>query len=117
MEEAKDCVSEALQESGTVTVGAIPTVAPYFLPPIICEFKKAAPLASVVIHEDLTEHTIEHCLRGELDVGVLALPVTDQRLHVVELFEEELLLALPVKHTAQEKAHYHRRSERRAFIL
>ncbi|HEV8058336.1 MAG TPA: LysR family transcriptional regulator [Gemmataceae bacterium] len=98
VEEAKNRVSEAHQEGGTITVGAIPTVAPYFLPPLICEFKRTAPEASVVIHEDLTEHTVEHCLRGELDVGVLALPVADQRLHVEKLLEEELLLALPAKH-------------------
>jgi LysR family hydrogen peroxide-inducible transcriptional activator len=98
VEDAKNQVSEALQEGGTVTVGAIPTVAPYFLPPLICEFKKTTPQASVVIYEDLTEHTIERCLRGELDVGVLALPVTEQRLEVVKLLEEELLLALPIKH-------------------
>jgi LysR family hydrogen peroxide-inducible transcriptional activator len=98
VEEAKHRVSESHQEGGTVTVGAIPTVAPYFLPPIICDFKREVPEASLVIHEDLTEHTVEHCLRGDLDVGVLALPIADQRLHVVKLLEEELLLALPAKH-------------------
>src|SRR6476659_2194273 len=36
VEEARNRVAEGLHESGTVTVGAIPTVAPYFLPPIIC---------------------------------------------------------------------------------
>src|SRR4051794_29836016 len=30
VDDAKNRVSEALQEGGTVTVGAIPTVAPYF---------------------------------------------------------------------------------------
>jgi LysR family transcriptional regulator, hydrogen peroxide-inducible genes activator len=98
VEEAKNRVSESFQEGGTVTVGAIPTVAPYLLPPIVCAFKKEIPEASVVIHEDLTEHTLERCLRGELDVGVLALPLNDQRLHVAKLLEEELLLALPVDH-------------------
>jgi DNA-binding transcriptional LysR family regulator len=105
VEDAKSRVSEAIQEGGTVTVGAIPTVAPYFLPPIVCDFKKSNPQASVVIHEDLTEHTVEHCLRGELDVGVLALPIPDQRLHVVKLLEEELLLALPTKHHLTKKRH------------
>src|SRR6266704_3499872 len=38
VEDAKSRVSEAIQEGGTVSVGAIPTVAPYFLPPIICDF-------------------------------------------------------------------------------
>jgi LysR family hydrogen peroxide-inducible transcriptional activator len=103
VEDAKNRVSEALQEGGTVTVGAIPTVAPYFLPPLVCEFKESTPQASVVIHEDLTEHTIERCLRGDIDVGILALPVTDQRLQIAKLMEEELLLALPARHKLVKK--------------
>src|ERR1700722_3423911 len=35
VEEAKHRVSESFQEGGTVTVGAIPTIAPYLLPPIV----------------------------------------------------------------------------------
>ena len=56
-----------------------------------------------IIFEDLTAHVIENCLRGELDVSVLALPVSDPRLHVEPLFEEELLLALPAGHPLTRK--------------
>jgi LysR family hydrogen peroxide-inducible transcriptional activator len=56
-----------------------------------------------VIHEDLTEHTIEKCLSGELDVGILALPIPETGLHIEPLFDEELMLALPVKHPLARK--------------
>jgi LysR family hydrogen peroxide-inducible transcriptional activator len=103
--EAKRRVADASTEpGGTVSVGAIPTIAPYLLPPLVCEFRRRFPLASVVINEDLTEHTLENCLRGELDVGVLAFPVTEPQLHAEPLFEEELLLALPAEHSLATKA-------------
>jgi LysR family hydrogen peroxide-inducible transcriptional activator len=104
VEEAKQRVSDASgEQGGTVTVGAIPTVAPYLLPALASEFQRRLPRSKVVIHEDYTERTIETCLRGELDVGVLALPITETQLHVEPLFSEALLLALPVKHPLTKK--------------
>jgi LysR family hydrogen peroxide-inducible transcriptional activator len=104
VEEAKQHVADATrEEAGTVAVGAIPTVAPYMLPSLVGAFHQRSPLGHVLIHEDFTEHIIANCLRGELDVGVLALPVVEPQLHVEALFDEELLLALPRKHPLAKK--------------
>ncbi len=104
LEEAKQRVSEMAEDDrGTITVGAIPTIAPYLLPELITRFQRRYPLADVFIHEDLTEHTIDNCLRGNLDVGLLALPIPENRLHSEPLLEEELLLALPAKHPLAKK--------------
>jgi LysR family transcriptional regulator, hydrogen peroxide-inducible genes activator len=104
VEEAKSRIADASPEQGgAVTVGAIPTVAPYLLPSLASDFQRGLPRSKIVIHEDFTEHTIENCLRGELDLGVLALPIPDAQLHVEPLFEEELLLALPAKHPLTKK--------------
>jgi LysR family hydrogen peroxide-inducible transcriptional activator len=83
---------------GKVVVGAIPTVAPYLLPPLLKQFAHDYPAAEVIVREDVTERTVEGCLAGELDVALLALPVADQMLEVEPLFEEELFLALPPGH-------------------
>jgi LysR family transcriptional regulator, hydrogen peroxide-inducible genes activator len=84
--------------SGTINVGAIPTIAPYLLPPLLKSYRKRFPRASMALHENLTEFTVRGCLEGELDVGVIAsLPESDL-LHTEPLFDEELLLALPPKH-------------------
>ena len=88
---------------GTVNVGAIPTIAPYLLPPLLKNFSKRFPKATVALHENLTEFTVRGCLEGELDVGVIASPVDNDLLHAEALFAEELLLALPPKHPLLKK--------------
>jgi len=91
------------EQGGSVAVGAIPTVAPFLLPSLASAFQRRFRGSRVIIYEDLTAHVIENCLRGEVDVGVLALPISDARLHVEPLFDEELLLALPVGHALTKK--------------
>jgi LysR family hydrogen peroxide-inducible transcriptional activator len=104
VEEARRQVIDASgEQGGSVAVGAIPTVAPFLLPSLASAFQRRYRGSRVVIFEDLTAHVVENCLRGELDVGVLALPIVDPRLHVEPLFEEELLLALPVGHPLTKK--------------
>jgi LysR family hydrogen peroxide-inducible transcriptional activator len=99
LEEVKPLIEAATDpEHGTVTVGAIPTVAPYLLPPLLHQFALAHPSAEIAVVEHLTEFTLRGCLEGELDVGVVALPVAEKRLEVEPLFTEELLLALPPRH-------------------
>ena len=104
VEEAKRQVADASGDhGGVVAVGAIPTVAPFLLPAVTSAFQRRFRGSRCIIFEDLTAHVIENCLRGELDVGVLALPVADTRLHVEPLFDEELLLALPAGHPLAKK--------------
>ncbi len=104
VEEAKRQVADtAGEQGGVVSVGAIPTVAPFLLPSVASAFQRRFRGSHVVIFEDLTAHVIDNCLRGELDVGVLALPVADTRLQVEPLFDEELLLALPAGHALTKK--------------
>jgi LysR family hydrogen peroxide-inducible transcriptional activator len=88
---------------GTVTVGAIPTVAPYLLPPVLQRFTALHPGAEVAVVEHLTAFVLRGCLEGELDVGVVALPVAEELLQVEPLFTEELLLALPPRHRLERK--------------
>ena len=104
VDEAKRQVADSSgDQGGVVAVGAIPTVAPFLLPAVASAFQRRFHGSRVVIFEDLTAHVIENCLRGELDVGVLALPISDMRLHVKPLFDEELLLALPAGHALARK--------------
>ncbi len=88
---------------GAVRVGAIPTIAPYFLPGALREFRKRYPLATLALHEDVTERTIRDCLEGEIDLGIVATPAPGDRLESEELFTEELLLALPPRHPLTRK--------------
>lgn len=85
-------------QTGRIVVAAIPTVAPYLLPEVLVRFVERYPKGQVEVYEEVTEALVRRCVQGELDVGVLALPVPLRGLVVERLFEEELLVVLPAGH-------------------
>lgn len=85
-------------QSGRVRVGVIPTIAPYFLPGVLREFSAEFPRASLIVQENTTEALLSACTQGEIELAILALPVSARYLEIEELFEEELLLVLPPDH-------------------
>lgn len=91
-------------EGGRLRVGAIPTVAPFLLPRAVTRFRKDHPAVQLQLKEDLTERLLADLLAGELDLGLMALPVRDDRLHVEKLFSEPLVVALPPGHRLAAKA-------------
>jgi LysR family hydrogen peroxide-inducible transcriptional activator len=96
----EDTFSE-LSEAGRrrrIRLGAIPTIAPYFLPGLLSSFAKKHPDIAVIVQEDTTENLIKRCNHGEIDVAILALPVLAKNFEVEPLFDEELLLVVPAGH-------------------
>ncbi len=85
-------------KGGQVTLGVLPTIAPYLLPRILKRFMASFPGVEITVHEDVTQHLLEGIAAGDLDLALVALPVPDERLHVEPLLTEELLLALPPGH-------------------
>ncbi|MDX1564927.1 MAG: LysR family transcriptional regulator, partial [Phycisphaeraceae bacterium] len=74
--------------SGRIRVGAIPTIAPYYLPGVLRTFSEAFPNAAIVVQENTTDNLIRNCEQGEIDLAILALPITAQHLKFEKLFEE-----------------------------
>jgi LysR family hydrogen peroxide-inducible transcriptional activator len=83
---------------GRLAIGAIPTIAPYLLPLVLGRFLKDHPLAEVTIHEDVTRQLLTAVVAGEVDLALVALPISDDRVQAEALFTEPLLLALPRAH-------------------
>ena len=83
---------------GAVTVGVLPTIAPYFLPRVIAAFSGTFPGVEVVVQEDTTERLLKLGGGCELDLAIVSLPIADERFMKETLFSEELLLAMPSGH-------------------
>ena len=88
---------------GEIQIAAIPTVAPYLLPRLIRAFTRKFRRAEVTMHEDFTAEIVRNCAAGEVDLGIVALPIQDARLTVEPLFSEDLLVAIPPKHALSQK--------------
>jgi len=81
-----------------ITVGAIPTVAPYLLPSLITRCKKRFPNLQVHIREDFTSALIRYVSDGELDLAIASLPRNEPMLSVESLLVEPLLLVVAKTH-------------------
>lgn len=107
LEEADAAKREAAEAKdllrGKVTVGVLPTIAPYLLPAAMAEFIEKYPGVEIVVQEDTTARLLKHMLAYEIDFALASLPIQDERLEVRELFAEELLVALPPGHPLTRK--------------
>lgn len=91
-------------ESGSIRVGLFPTLAPYLLPHVVPQVHARFPDLELLLVEEKTEVVLNQLRSGELDAGVLALPVQHDGLHMEPLFVEEFLLAVPTGHPLTERS-------------
>jgi LysR family transcriptional regulator, hydrogen peroxide-inducible genes activator len=106
---ARDLVDAARHRGrvlgGRLTLGIIPSLAPYVLPKILPALQGRYPELRVELRETQTKVLIEELLRGSLDVLMLALPVTDAEVETVPLFEDAFLYAVPADDPRPETSH------------
>jgi LysR family hydrogen peroxide-inducible transcriptional activator len=88
---------------GPLRLGLIPTLGPYLLPLIIPAIRQSLPGLELYLHEIQTADLLQRLARGELDAGLLALPVEAEQLEIRPLFEEHFLLAVPEDHALARK--------------
>lgn len=89
--------------SGTLTIGVLPTIAPYLLPRTISAFARKFPGVEIVVQEDTTAQLLKYLATYEIDFALASDPIQDSRFEIRELFAEELLLALPPGHRLTHK--------------
>lgn len=73
---------------GELTLGVIPTVAPYILPKLLPVLEKAFPEITLKILELQTHRIVEALGTDEIDVGLLATPVKIPKVFEYPLFYE-----------------------------
>ena len=101
--EAEDAKS---LNSGTVTLGVLPTIAPYLLPGVMAAFAKHYPGVEMIVQEETTSRLLKLLHGYEIDFALISLPLAGdeaERLEIMPLLTEELLLALPSDHPLAHK--------------
>jgi LysR family hydrogen peroxide-inducible transcriptional activator len=91
-------------DSGRLTIAAIPSIAPYYLPGVLEAFRREAPRVQIEVVEDVTQIALRRLHDGDVDLAILALPISGSQLHVEPLFTEELQLVLPLRHSLASKS-------------
>ncbi|SDN91961.1 LysR family transcriptional regulator, hydrogen peroxide-inducible genes activator [Lutimaribacter pacificus] len=81
--------------AGRLRIGVIPTIAPYLLPALIKHLSQRFPGLDLRPREAVTQTLIQELLDMRLDMGIVALPVSEPALHEEVLFDEEFMLVRP----------------------
>jgi LysR family transcriptional regulator, hydrogen peroxide-inducible genes activator len=84
--------------AGPLRLALLPTIGPYLLPRVLPAIRKSLPRLELRLYEYQTLPMLERLNAGDLDVGILALPVEQGGLQARELYREPFLVALPEHH-------------------
>jgi LysR family hydrogen peroxide-inducible transcriptional activator len=90
--------------AGKLKLALIPTIGPYLLPRIMPKIRKALPHLSLMLYEYQTEPLLKHLRDGEIDIGIMALPISQDGLESQKLYDEAFTVAIPNNHPLGEKS-------------
>lgn len=79
--------------TGPLTLGVIPTIAPFLLPKSLGKLRQRYPRLQIYIREARTDDLVQALDSGALDLALLALPYPLPRLATMSLFKDRFLLA------------------------
>lgn len=83
---------------GPLRLGAIYTIGPYILPPLIPELHARAPEMPLQLEEDFTANLSEKLKRGSLDAILVALPFDEPGIVTRPIYDEPFVVLLPSTH-------------------
>src|SRR5580692_1898414 len=89
--------------AGKLKMALIPTIGPYLLPRVMQKIRKAVPHLGLMLYEYQTEELLRRLRDGEIDLGIMALPVLQDGLESRSLYEEAFTVALPTPHNMAAK--------------
>jgi LysR family transcriptional regulator, hydrogen peroxide-inducible genes activator len=105
-------------ERGKLVIGAIPTIAPYFLVQSLANFAREFPLVQVSVIEEATQDLLNRIREGTVDLALLALPVLANHCLSQELFRERLYAVVPQHHRLASRTRLHlKQIEEDPFLL
>ena len=99
LDEARSSVTaQHLDVRGSVTIGVIPTIAPYLMPGYTAGFAAEFPEAKLRIIEETTPVLVKGLRDLSMDLAILALPLRHKDLELVPLRTEPVFPVLPKAH-------------------
>jgi LysR family hydrogen peroxide-inducible transcriptional activator len=102
--DARRCLEEMDGETaGRLTVGAILTIAPYVLPPLVEQFQRRFPKVTLELIEDTTENLAMRLEAGTIDIAIASSCDESPVLERCRLGREDLLLLVSNQHPLARK--------------
>ncbi len=89
--------------AGELSIGAFPTLAPYYFPQILDHFVDSYPELHINLIEEKTHVLVERLKAGTLDAAFLAEPVDEAALEHGTIFSEEFYVGIPPNHTLSKR--------------
>jgi len=109
LQESDEIVAMARNEhdplSGKLNMAFIPTIGPYLLPLVARKLRKQLPRLKLMLYEYQTQPLLEKLRAGDIEMGILALPVPLDGLESRNLYDEPFTVAVPSNHPLAKKAH------------
>ena len=90
--------------AGRLKLALLPTIGPYLLPVVAGRLRKQLPHLELMLYEYQTDVMLEKLHSGEIDVGILALPVNMDGLDSHELYKEPFTVAMPANHRLKDRS-------------
>ncbi len=81
-----------------ITVGAVQTVMPYLVVPLLARARQELPNLIVDAREDFRSDLVRAVVEGELDLAVVPLPINEYRVSIEPILTEPLLLVVGKDH-------------------
>jgi LysR family hydrogen peroxide-inducible transcriptional activator len=90
--------------AGALRIALLPTIGPYLLPRVARDISKALPRLDLRLYEYSTAAMLAKLRGGDIDLGILALPVDLDGLEARDLYDEPFLVAVPATHALAKRA-------------
>jgi DNA-binding transcriptional LysR family regulator len=87
---------------GTVRLGIIGTTARWLTPLLVQDLARTAPTIHLIVADGTTTSLVLRLVEGDLDLGVLGLPIDDTEIRTETLFDEEYIVVAPDDHPLAE---------------
>lgn len=90
---------------GRLAIGYVGTAMYDLLPDAVCLFRQRHPTIELLLDEMSTATQVAALRQGQIQMGLLRTPVTDDCVETEEMVRESLMVALPEKHPLCSKTH------------